>query len=146
MSLFVRPALITDLHAVHYIFSEMGYPDLDIKKFAQTWEELHLLNSSGILVADHSGTVVGFAIYTTRPVLSLPGTMLSIDGLGVLTKARGQGIGTNILDEVVTIAKRNGIKLITLSTNRQRESYKRQFYIKYGFTEKDSAWLKLELY
>jgi ribosomal protein S18 acetylase RimI-like enzyme len=58
---------------------------------------------------------------------------------------RNTGVGTRLLDEAKNHAMEMGAKRIILSTNRDRESYKRGFYKKYRFNEKNSAWLKIDL-
>lgn len=145
MQIILRSAFQKDLKSIHFILSEMGYPDLDFHQFTKTWEEINSTTNSDVLVADYDGMVVGFITYSIKPMLSLTGLTMKIDELGILTKIRNQGIGKKLLDEAKKIALDKKVKNIVLSTNKGRESYQRNFYNKYGFSETNSAWFKLEL-
>jgi hypothetical protein len=54
-------------------------------------------------------------------------------------------LGSKLLIYTKKLALDKKVKRIILSTNRERESYKRGFYLKYGFVEKNSAWMNLDL-
>lgn len=145
MNLFIRSALLKDAHSVYIILSEMGYAHLDNISFLKSWEEFKVFSGTGILVAEYDGIVVGVLNYTITPCLSLSGSLMRIELLGILTKVRNQGIGSSLLNEAKKIAAQKGVSQIILSTSKDRESYKRNFYVKQGFVEKNSAWFKCEL-
>lgn len=145
MSLIIRSSFKKDLHSIHFLLSEMGYPDLDFEHLTKTWEEITAAPEADVVVAEFDGMIVGFITYSIKPMLSLTGLVMKIDELGVLSKTRGQGIGTKLLNEVKNIALKKKVKCLVLSTNKSRESYQRQFYVKYGFTESNSAWFKFSL-
>jgi hypothetical protein len=42
------------------------------------------------------------------------------------------------------MARKLGARRLELETNRARESYRRRFYVKNGFTEADSAVMRIE--
>lgn len=145
MDLFIRAAQLKDAHSVYIILSEMGYAHLDNLSFIKSWEAFQLFPETGILVAEYDGVVVGVLDYTITPCLTMSSHLMRIELLGVLAKARNQGIGTKLLNEAKKIATQKKVSQILLSTNKERESYKRNYYVKQGFTEKNSAWLKFEL-
>ena len=51
-------------------------------------------------------------------------------------EARGQGIGSRLLEAVKAEAKRRGCSRLQLVNFRQRESYQRGFYAKAGWEER----------
>jgi len=71
-----------------------------------------------------------FSLYERKPV---PGELL-MDGIAVAPKIRGKGIGTRLLEELVTYAKRekfDQIRLDVIDTNPQA----RKLYERNGFVE-----------
>jgi GNAT superfamily N-acetyltransferase len=53
--------------------------------------------------------------------------------------ARGQGVGRRLLEWVKTEARRRGCARLSLINLRNRESYRRQFYVKAGWSERAEA-------
>lgn len=67
------------------------------------------------------------------PSLTLIGTTrMQIEGVRVDKQHRGQRIGEWMLNQCLDIARKNTVKLIQLSTNKQRLKAK-NFYEKFGF-------------
>lgn len=99
----------------------------------------------GIIIAETNGIISGYLTYSFKPQLRLIGLSMEIDELSVSNDFRGYGIGSALITTVKKYALSKGIKRIILATNRERESYKRNFYLKNGFEEKNSAWLKMDL-
>jgi L-amino acid N-acyltransferase YncA len=111
----VRPAVPDDAEAITAIYNE-GIEDRvatfetrlrDVAEVAGWLDE-----GRPLLVAERDGRVVGFARvarYSARPVY---------DGVGehavnVAREARGTGLGTRLLDELVGAAERAGIHKLT---------------------------------
>ena len=69
-----------------------------------------------------------------------------IGDLFVHASSTGQGLGSALLSAVIQEAKSRGCSRLALSNWRDRVSYQRGFYAKYGFIEKpDSARFTLKL-
>ncbi|PYT05931.1 MAG: hypothetical protein DMF60_10365 [Acidobacteria bacterium] len=69
---------------------------------------------------------------------------ITIDEFVVADNARGRGVGRALLEHIKSMARKAGARRLELNTNRARESYRRAFYIKNGFTEADSAVMRIE--
>ena len=80
------------------------------------------------------------------PCLLLPGSVGYVSELFVRPAARGQGLGTALLEAAAAEGRRRGGFRLELVNHRERESYARRFYAKQGWTERDEmAVFKLPL-
>ena len=141
----IRQAVESDLQAALVLLEALGYPNLEQPAFATFFAGVLQHPDMMVLLAiDESEQVVGLMSLSHRPQLRLAGEILSIDELAVLNTARGRGTGQRLLEEARRLAKEIGAKRIELHTNRNRESYRRQFYLKNGFTEANSALMRIE--
>lgn len=92
-----------------------------------------------LLVAeDAAGAVVGYLFVHWLPNLIF-GDEGYISELFVLPGVRGQGIGSALLDAVKRLGVARGCVRLTLFNHRERESYQRGFYTKYGWVERDDT-------
>jgi N-acetylglutamate synthase-like GNAT family acetyltransferase len=145
-NILTRTATITDAECIQELLKQLGYPNLDPDSFLKTFEKVLTNESMRTLVAiTEQNEIVGYTVYSYKPQLRLCGESFEVDELSVSESTRGNGVGTLLLNEVKRHAVAVGAKRILLSTNRDRESYKRGFYKNYGFEEKNSAWLKFEI-
>jgi ribosomal protein S18 acetylase RimI-like enzyme len=141
-----REAKKEDAPSLLKLLDQLGYPDLNSSDFDRTFDEVLSSHHSRLLVAEtNTGEILGYILFTSRPQLRLCGDSIEIDELSVSESSRGRGVGTALLDKAKEFAISRKAKRLILSTNRDRESYQRHFYQKYGFEEKNSAWLKLDL-
>ena len=62
-----------------------------------------------------------------------------ISELFVRSNARGQGVGTELLQAVEAEARARGCPRLSLINLRDRESYLRKFYVKAGWEERTVA-------
>jgi GNAT superfamily N-acetyltransferase len=93
-----------------------------------------------VLVAeDASGEVVGYVSIHWLPYLIHAGPEGYISELFIQENARGQGIGSRLLEKAEEEANRRGCSRLTLLNMRQRESYRREFYAKRGWEERLQA-------
>ncbi len=141
----IRKAIDSDILEIAGLLKELGYPQDDLNAFQFVFEVVARHAEMGILVAEGDGKVSGFLSYSVKPQLRLSGLSMEIDELCVAAKARGFGIGHTLLKTAISIGRELNVKRMVLSTNRQRESYERGFYLKNGFEETGSALLKMEL-
>ncbi|HSQ20783.1 MAG TPA: GNAT family N-acetyltransferase, partial [Blastocatellia bacterium] len=143
--LVIRSATESDVQAAYGLMAELGYPDLSMASFAKTYAAVLKNPAMTLIVAeDENGGIVGLASISRRPQLRLKADLVTIDELVVPAHARGLGVGSALLEHAKEIAENSGAGRLELETNRGRESYRRQFYIKNGFTEADSAVMRIE--
>ena len=92
-----------------------------------------------LLVAETDARgVVGYLFVHWLPNLIF-GDEGYVSELFVLPEARGQGVGTALLDAVKRLGIARGCVRLTLFNRRERESYQRGFYQKHGWIERDDA-------
>ena len=100
----------------------------------------HADKSHTIYVAeDEIGRIVGYVSAHWLPYLFLDGPEGYLSELFIREDYRGDGIGARLLDTVKEEAKKRGCSRLLLLNSRSRESYKRSFYKKHGWTEREEA-------
>jgi N-acetylglutamate synthase-like GNAT family acetyltransferase len=145
MKVNTRVANESDVQAAFKLMTELGYPGLSYARFSETYSNLLKHPAMTVIVAEtDDGEVVGLASVSRRPQLRLTGELITIDELVVSDRARGQGVGGALLNRVKVIAQTARARRLELETNRERESYRRAFYVKNGFTEADSAVMRID--
>jgi len=142
--LLIRRANDSDLQAAFKLMAELGYPDLTIARFAEIYCAVQKHPAMTLIVSEVDDEVVGLASISHRPQLRLASDLITIDELVVADSARGLGVGRALLEHVKEMAGSSGARRLELETNRARESYRRRFYVKNGFTEADSAVMRIE--
>jgi GNAT superfamily N-acetyltransferase len=140
----LRRAGLADREPVRLLLADLGYAIPAGVAFDRVWSELLGDERRTLLLAELDGRPVGFACFSRVPLLHLAGDLLVLDELVVAAAARGSGVGTALVAEVVREAERIGARRIELTTNRQRESYRRGFYVRRGFHEAGSAVMRIE--
>lgn len=145
MGFKIRRASKQDFESAYDLVGHLGYPNLNRELFKRVYESVLDHPDMIVLVAESdSGNIIGLESISLRPQIRLAGLLATIDELVVAETARGQGIGRALLNEAKAVTKRiaeeNQLSLrLQLETNRSRESYLREFYVKNGFKEADSA-------
>lgn len=91
------------------------------------------------LAESQDGTLLAYAAVHWLPYLIFTGPEGFVSELFVDETARGQGVGTRLLDAVVAEARQRGCYRLSLTNMRSRESYQRQFYNKLGWEERPDA-------
>jgi N-acetylglutamate synthase-like GNAT family acetyltransferase len=142
--IIIRLATEADLRAVFDLMDSFGYPGLSQLRFGETYREVLNDPSMFVVLAEANGGVVGLATLSRRPQLRLTANLVTIDELAIAPDWRGRGIGKALLNQAKGIARHSGCRRLELLTNRSRESYRRGFYVKNGFTEADSAVMRIE--
>lgn len=105
----IRVAQKSDMNQVHYLIRELAIYEKAEKEHTNTVEQL-MLDGFGpekvfdCIVAEVNNTVVGFALYYTS-YSTWKGSCLYLEDFLVTEKSRGQGIGKQLFDEVLQIAK-----------------------------------------
>lgn len=144
MEVVIRSANDSDAEAAFKLIAELGYPDLSFARFARTYQSVLTNPAMMVFMAEASGEVVGLATISFRPQLRLRADLFSIDEFVIADRVRGQGVGRRFLEHLKGVAKQAGAKRLELETNRARASYRRGFYVKNGFTEADSAVMRID--
>jgi N-acetylglutamate synthase-like GNAT family acetyltransferase len=141
----IRRANESDLQAIFNLMAELGYPGLPSERFGETYDRVLKHPAMRLIVAeDDTGAIVGMASVNIRPQLRLTSDLVTIDELVVSGSARGGGVGRALLDHVKALAKKLSAGRLELETNRARESYRREFYVKNGFVEANSAVMRID--
>lgn len=145
MSVEIKLAKSLDFAGISKILSDLKYPQNNDRLFSETLNLILSNLNMGVIVAQVDTEIIGLLTYTSRPQLRFCAESFEIDELVVANNYRGKGIGKMLLDYAKDIAiKRKAVRMV-LTTNRERESYVRGFYSKYGFVEVNSAWMKFVL-
>jgi N-acetylglutamate synthase-like GNAT family acetyltransferase len=144
MEAVIRSARESDEQAAFNLIAELGYADLSFARFARTYQSVLENPAMMVFVAEANGDVVGLATVSLRPQLRLTADIFNIDEFVIADRARGQGTGRCFLEHLKGLAKQAGAGRLELETNRARASYRRGFYVKNGFTEADSAVMRID--
>lgn len=94
-------------------------------------------DSHTVLVAeDDDGKAIGYVSVHWLPYLMLEGQEGYVSELFVMEEARGKGVGTALMNDVKEYALTKGCSRLMLLNNRERDSYRREFYENLGFEER----------
>jgi len=140
----VRRARPGDASHVFALVEQLGYAP-DHRGFDETFAQVVRHPEAAVYVAVEGLRVIGYLSMSQRPQIRLGGRAASIDELIIDERRRGDGIGTALLDAAISYARGLGCKRVDLTTSRARQSYERGFYVAHGFTEVDSALMRMEL-
>lgn len=141
----IRLATLDDTGAIAAILRELGwFSHIDNESVAETearvarhFELCSADDSHTVLVAeDGRGEVTGYAAVHWLPYLMLAGPEGYVSELFVRQGARGQGVGRRLLEAVRQRAVERGCTRLMLVNLQSRESYKRGFYTKAGWSER----------
>lgn len=141
----IRPALSTDAAGIAGLLQGIGW----FKAYAEHSRE-HAIEAvqkllaeaaasptrSLLLVAeDEAQHIRGYCAVHWLPVAVLQGWEGYVSELFVAERARGAGIGRQLLDAAIAAARARDCSRIWLVNNRERPSYARGFYPRQGWTE-----------
>ncbi len=141
----IRRANENDSQSAYSLIVALGYLTLTSERFTEIFNTVITHPETIVLLAENEiAQAIGLLTISHRPQLRLGGTIVCIDELIVSDQARGRGVGQALLQAAKRFAVDLKAERIELHTRRTRESYKRQFYVKNGFTEANSALLRIE--
>ena len=142
----IRPATSADVPAMAAILRGLGWfahvnDESPARTETRIAEHLRMCladDSHSVLVAEGAkGAVLGgYVAVHWLPYLMLPGSEGYISELFVVESARGAGLGTKLLEAVKDMAIGRGCSRLMLVNRKTRESYKRGFYRKLGWEER----------
>lgn len=148
MSIKIRKATVKDAGGIVEVMKQAGKsvysmstPYVTSKdKVADQIKMCHADNSHTIYVAQsEDGKIVGYVGAHWLPYLFLDGPEAYLSELFVDESYRGNSIGTKLLEAVKDEAEKRGCSRLLLLNSRKRESYRRSFYKKHGWTEREEA-------
>lgn len=139
----IRMARVEDEAALLVLTRELGYEAIDPMAFRRSFLAIVDRPDSTLLVAERAGKVVGFLSASWHPRLGLTGPQVEIDELDVAAAERGKGTGRALVDALKAHAMLLDARRVQLVTSRSLDSYRRRFYERSGFTEIDSAVMRL---
>ncbi|MFF2997422.1 GNAT family N-acetyltransferase [Streptomyces sp. NPDC057950] len=135
----IRPAVADDVPAIVAMLADDALgaqresPD-DLTPYLAALERLSGDPNQHLVVAVRAGQVVGTLQLTVIPGLSRRGsTRALIEGVRVRTDERGSGLGTRIIEWAVDESRRQGCRLVELTSDASRTDAHR-FYERLGFT------------
>ena len=109
----IRPAKKGDEHAIMELIHGLALYEKAPEQVVNTAEDLgiHLFEEKicEAIVAEKDNQIVGFALYYTN-YSTWKGKCLYLEDFYVLPELRGEGIGSILFDEVVSIARNRGVK------------------------------------
>ncbi|HEY3153335.1 MAG TPA: GNAT family N-acetyltransferase [Candidatus Binatia bacterium] len=144
----LRKATIEDAEALASLLTEIGWFEIfkneSLEESTQRVRaelELCLADDSHLVCVAQSeeGKIIGYVSVHWLPYLFMHGPEAYVSELFVRDSARGRGVGRRLLQAVETEARSRGCTRMSLTNLRRRESYKRQFYVKAGWTERSDA-------
>lgn len=148
MNTAIRKATVDDARKLATLLKDIGWFDRfhngEINELAtQVAARLQQCLADGshsVFVAEEqAGEIMGYGSVHWLPYLFMSGPEGYISELFVSAPARGQGIGRELLKVIESEARARGCQRLSLPNLRNRESYKREFYLKAGWQERSEA-------
>jgi GNAT superfamily N-acetyltransferase len=138
----IRKGKLGDAAAIATILQELEwfshYGELTPDQVGRQLERCLTDDSHSVHIAvTPSGEVVGYGVVHWLPTLFMPGPEGFLTELFVKRSARGRGLGAALLEAVIAEGRRRGCTRLSLLNNRRRESYRRGFYQKQGWQERE---------
>lgn len=105
----------------------------NFKRYQLAFEEIQKDSNAKIIVVKHDNCIIGVAQINFLTYLTYQGgTRAQIEGVRIKREYQNQGIGTQLFQYLINLAKSHSCHMIQLTTNKSRLSaYK--FYQKVGF-------------
>jgi GNAT superfamily N-acetyltransferase len=148
MSIKIRKAKVEDAEGIVEVMKQAGKSVYSMptpyvtttEKVAAHIKMCHADKSHTIYVAQNDGgRIVGYVGAHWLPYLFLDGPEGYLSELFIREEYRDQSIGDKLLETVKREAKKRGCSRLLLLNSRKRESYRRSFYKKHGWTEREEA-------
>lgn len=144
----IRKAEMTDAEPIANILRGIGWfgafnAESEDESYERIRAHIALCNaddSHTVYVAETTkGDVVGYASIHWLPTFFLKAPEGYLSELFVANGYRGSGTGKNLLNVVSAEARKRGCSRLMLINSRIRESYKREFYTRQGWTERQEV-------
>ena len=122
-------------------FNRLGLSESEAQNNIEKMIFMNIENSNNsIYVAEEEDKIIGFIGFHIIPYLILSGkTEGYISELFIREESRGKNIGGKLLDIVLKEAKEKDCTRLHLINFKDMESYKRGFYKKHGWEEREEG-------
>ena len=122
-------------------YNRLGLSEKEAQASIEKMIFLNIENSfHSIFVAIEKGKIIGFIGFHIIPYLILSGkTEGYISELFISEEYRGKGIGGKLLEKVLKEAQENDCIRLHLINFKDEESYKRSFYTKHEWEEREEG-------
>ncbi|MEJ3655576.1 GNAT family N-acetyltransferase [Actinomycetes bacterium KLBMP 9759] len=134
-TLAVRPAEATDVPALTTLTHELGYPSNTEDEVAARLASWSARDDLLVLVATSGRRVVGVAALAVIPYFERPGSWGRVVALVVDSRARGLGVGRQLLVATEQAARDRGCVSMEISSNRRRVDA-HAFYRSMGYVDR----------
>lgn len=105
----------------------------NLENYAVAFSEISADKNNFLAVVELENEVIGTCHLTLMPSLTMQGSKrMNIEAVRVKGSFRNQKIGQWMIDRTVQFAKENQVKIIQLTTNKERQNARR-FYENLGF-------------
>jgi GNAT superfamily N-acetyltransferase len=145
MGITIRPVRTEDAQPLTDFVRELGEfssiakesPDVTLRRARENVEIITSSERHTLLVAEDSAQIVGYCSTHWQPMMSQHEGFIS--ELFVKAARRGEGIGTELLENIEKEARARGCGRLHLENFRTKESYGRSYYAKHGWQERSAA-------
>lgn len=137
MSILVRQAQPGDEHVIVELIRELARTGGDTSPITESYVREHLAFApcgSHVLLAEQEGRAVGLLSYSIRPNLFHAANSALVEELVVRESARGQGIGSALLTELLERLPSLGCAEVSVSTMPDNHDAMR-FYRSHGLVD-----------
>lgn len=128
------PASLKDREQIYEMISDLEGVSLNKREFNKIFAANIVDSDIFYLAARHEGQLIGFAGLHIQKLLHHTGKIAELQELYVSPLNRGQGIGTQLLNKLKSIAKKNGCKNFEVACNLKRVDTHR-FYLREGLKQ-----------
>jgi GNAT superfamily N-acetyltransferase len=142
LNLLIRPAIPDDAPALARILIGLGWwKHMSPEKVPEIEERIRAglerpePGRERLVAVDDPGEILGYTAVHWVPYLFLEGPEGYVTELFIAETARGQGIGSRLLERVKELALKKGCVRLRLLSARESEAYKRGFYANRGWNE-----------
>ncbi len=145
MDITIRNVQLKDSEDITNIIREVGWFEHLKSESAQATAERvreHISlcladdSHSAYVAEDEKHKIIGYSSVHYIPYFFLLGPEGYVSELFISAEARGKGIGTSLLEQIIAEARKRGCVRLSLINSRTRESYQRKFYEQHGWRER----------
>ncbi|MGF1740000.1 GNAT family N-acetyltransferase [Vibrio profundum] len=151
MTAYFREAKRSDLEQLVHLLADdsLGKQREDVsqplnQRYIDAFEAIMMDANNHLLIAVVKERIVGMLQLTLTPYLTHIGSWrCTVEGVRIHPECRGMGLGNEMLERAIVLAKEKGCSLIQLTTDKQRPEAMR-FYQRLGFNASHQG-MKLHL-
>ena len=145
MSITVRPATSTDAPAIVELIGELARNYGETSPITQEFAREYLaFPGNSILLAEEEGRVAGLLSYSLRPNLYHAANSALIEELVVRASARGRGVGSALMSELLRRLPSQGCAEVSVTTMPDNDGAIR-FYRSHGLVD-EAVFLEKHLF